>query len=657
MLLPLAALAGGCLFLQWLGLPGGAAPLAALAAAVLVLFGAGILGVLPLAAALLYVLGLGLGAWTLYRRRKAAAPAGCGAAGAVFWCGALALLVLLARVQPCMTQFDEYSFWGTAARLTCLNGRLYTECEIGTPWQITQMPAVPLLGYFVQRCGAYADWKLIWAVDLLLLAGAAAVAECAAAGGWRLQIPAALAALLTPFVLVLRSHTSVLATPYLEAMGDTVAGVLFGGAAAFWWAVRARCPRLWWLMLPVACLAGNIKDNTFVLGLAVAGLAAADWLLLGLKDEAGRLTARSLAGRCGGALALVAAPAAQYLAWNRYVAALVAQNAAEGGMGATSQPLGAVLMQGIRLLLGLPAAAYYEARRETAFAYAHTLWDWFFHHKISLLGSGAAITAVILLLFAGAVALAPTLRGKLRAALAALASTVCFGGYWLMLLLSYAFILKDSSPAYPVSYERYYQSYYLGWFLLALAVFAASAAGVRRPFGRAAGHAGALALAAVFCGQCFVNLEPQYTVFGVTQAQYAQQRQAIAIADWAVRQTQPDETIYLIYQGDDGYHWFEYSCRLLPRILVYGDGGVSYGLAEYGTGRLYRALTAEEFLAETCASGAAWLLVAQSDEIFAASYAALFGDGLAAPSGGAAALYRVGSTGFALAAVWEEGSA
>lgn len=656
MLLPLAALAGGCLFLQSLGLPGGAAPLAVLASVLLVLFGAGVFGALPPAAALLYTLGLGLGVWTLWRHRKAVFPAKWGAAGAVFWCGALVLLVTLARVQPCATQFDEYSFWGTAARLTSLNGRLYTECEIGTPWQITQMPVIPLLSYFVQLCGAYADWKLIWAVDLLVLAGAAAVTECAAPGGWRLQIPAALVSLLTPFVLVLSSHTSVPVMPYLEAMGDAVVGILFGGAVAFWWAVRARCPRLWWLMLPVACLVGGVKDNTFVLGLAGAGIAGADWLLPGLQDEKGRCTVRRFAGRCGGALALVAAPAAQYLVWNRYVAALVAQNAAAGGMGATSQPLSTVLVQGIRLFLGLPAAEYYEARRGMAFAYAHTLWDWFFHQKISLLGSGAAVTAVILLLFAGAVALAPTLRGKLRAALAALASTACFGGYWLMLLLSYAFILKDSSPTYPASYNRYYQSYYLGWFLLALAVFLAAAAGARKPSGRAAGRAGALVLAAVFCGQCLVNLEPQYTVFGTTTAQYAEQRQTIAIADWAVQQTQPDETLYLIHQGDDGYHWFEYSCRLLPRILVYGDGGVTYGLMEYGTGGLYRALTAEEFLAAIRASGASWLLVAKSDEIFTASYAGLFSDGLAAPSRGEAALYRVGDAGFALTAVFEEGS-
>lgn len=676
---PLAALAGGCAALSGLaGLPAGLAPLACLAVIALVLAAAGMGGALAPAAWLLLVAGLlAGGAAALVRlagcrpglcarlpaplaravRRRGLAPAADGRPGfslaaAAFWGGALVLAVRFAAVQPQLVNYDEYSFWGTAARLTSLNGRLYTECTIGTPWQITQTPSVPLLSYFAQLCGPYADWKLIWAVDLLLLAGAAAVAECAR--GWRLQLPAALAALLAPFVLVLTSHTSVLTTPYLEAMGDTAVGVLFGGAVAFWWALRRQSPRLWWLMLPVACLVGSVKDNTFVLGLAAAGIAAADLLLFGLRDDAPRLTGKRLAARCGGALALLAAPAVQYLAWGRYTAALVAQNAQTGGMGSTSQPLAIVLVEGVKLFLGLPAADYYTARRETAFAYADTLADWFLHHDLSLLGSGAAVVGVIGLLFLGAVLLAPTVRGKLRAALTALCSAACFGGYWLMLLLSYAFILKDSTPENPVSYNRYFQSYYVGWFLLALAVFLAAASAAQRPARSALGRAGALAVSAVFCGLCFTSLEPQYTVFGVTPAQYAPQRQTIATAEWAAAQIPKGERVYLICQGDDGYHWFEYSCRLLPHILVYGDGGGTYGLPEYTAGSYYLPRTAAQLHAAVQDSGAAWLLVARSDELFERSYAELFSDGLAAAADGAAALYRVADGGFVLAAVQTE---
>lgn len=650
---PLAAVAGLCAGLTvFAGLPAGAAPLAAFALAALLLTAGGLAGVLAPAAWLLLAAGLALGAAAVLRWYRSGLQPSRSLGGWVFWLGAAVLAVRFALLQPQLVNYDEYSFWGTATRLTCLNGKLYTECAIGTPWQITQTPAVPLLGYFVQLCGPYADWKLILTVDLLMLAGVAAVVEAAAPGGRKLQLPAALVGLLTPFALVLYSHTSLLVTPYLEAMGDTVVGVLFGGAAAFWWVLRARSPRLWWLMLPVVCLVGNVKDNTFVLGLAAAGFAAADWLLFGLRDEAHRLTLRRLAVRCGGALAVLAAPAVQYLVWGRYVAALVAQNAQSGGMGTTSQPLGTVLVQGVRLLLGLPAAPYYEERRALAQAYVQTLNDWFLHHEVSLLGSGAAVVGLIALLFVGAALLAPAVRQKLRVALAAGCSAACFGGYWLMLLLSYAFILKDSDPANPVSYNRYFQSYYIGWFLFALAVFLACAAAARRGEGRLPGRAAALALALLFSLRCFTSLEPQYTVFGVTRAQYAAQRQNLQTAEWAAAQLPEGDTVYLVYQGDDGYHWFEYSCRLLPHILVYGHGGGTYGLPQYQAGAYYLPCTEEEFTAAVTASGADWLLVAQADEVFCQSYVALFDDRLAAAAG-SPALYRVTDGGFALAAGME----
>lgn len=653
----LAALAGGCLFLQARGLPGGTAPLAVLSSVVVLLYGGGLLGVLPVVSAALYAAGLVLGVAALMQLRGTGRlfSGPVSVAASVFWCGALVLLVVLAAAQPYLTIFDEYSFWGTATRLTCLHDRLYTECPIGTPWQITQTPAVPLLGYWVQRFAPYADWQLIWAVDLLILAAVAAVTECAAAGGWRLQLPVALMGLLTPFALVLYSHTSVLAAPYLEAMGDTVVGMLFGGAVAFWWCTRSRSPQLWWLMLPVACLVGSVKDNTFVLGLAAAGIAAADLVLFGRYDRRRKLSAGRLAARCGGALALLAAPAAQYLVWSRYTAALVAQNAQTGGMGVTSQPLSAVLVQGIRLLVGLPAAEYYTQRGELAFAYAESMVQLFLHRDVSLLGSGAAVVTVIGLLFAGAVLLAPTARHKLRAVVTAVCSGACFGGYWLMLLLSYAFILKDSSPAEPASYNRYFQSYYIGWFLLALAVFVWCAASARWPEQLRLGQAGVLVLSLVFCVQCFRALEPQFTVFGVNGFAYTERRQTEQTAEWAAAQIPEGETVYLIRQGDDGFYWFEYSCRLLPHILVYGDGGGTYGLSLYEAEGVNLPYTAAQLHTAVRQTGAAWLLVARTDEVFVRSYAHLFSDRLDEACT-APALYRVTETGFTLAEVMEVGS-
>ncbi|MBQ7859046.1 MAG: hypothetical protein IJ347_02775 [Faecalibacterium sp.] len=659
----LLALAGLCGALAvFAGVPAGLCPLAAFSLVIFVLSAAGIAGVLAPAAWCLMAAGIVCGALALAQHcgvplpgpklpRHSAVRIGIDPGMVLFWGGALVLLVRLCLLQPSFVNFDEYSFWGPAAKLTTLYGRLYTVCPIGTPWQITQMPAIPLASYFVQLMGDYAAWKTIWAVDLLLLAAFAAVVQ-AVAGDRRLALPMGLICVLVPFALVLHTHLSYYTSPYAEAMGDVCAGVMFGGAAAFWLGLRRSRPQLWWLALPVLCLCANIKDNTFVLGLAAAGIAAADGLLLGVGDDV-RFDLRSLTRRCGMALALLAAPAAQYAAWTSYTGALVRQNAAAGGMGETSQPLSAVLVQGIRLFLGLPAADYFEQRREIAYAYAHTLWDWFFTHPVSYLGSGAAVAAVVLVLFAAAVLIAPTVRQKLRAALAAVCSAACFGGYWLMLLLSYSFILKDSVPENPVSYARYFQSYYIGWFLLALAVFGAAARAAKRPLPVWLGRAGALVLAAVVAVHCAVNIEPQYTVLGVRKQEFAAAAQRQIVADWAVQNTPKDAELFLVYQGDNGHRWFEFSTLCLPRIVVYGAGGGTYGVPVLEQGAYYQAYTQTEFVQMVQQSGAEYLLVAKSDDIFVQSYAALFDDGLNAVQRGTV-LYRVQSDGFALHAVMEQ---
>ena len=151
---PLAAVAGLCAGLTvFAGLPAGAAPLAAFALAALLLTAGGLVGVLVPAAWLLLAAGLALGAAAVLRWYRGGLQFSRSLGGWVFWLGAAVLAVRFALLQPQLVNYDEYSFWGTATRLTCLNGKLYTECAIGTPWQITQTPAVPQLGNIVQLCG------------------------------------------------------------------------------------------------------------------------------------------------------------------------------------------------------------------------------------------------------------------------------------------------------------------------------------------------------------------------------------------------------------------------------------------------------------------------------------------------------------------------
>ena len=395
------------------GVGSAAAPLAALALAELVLLASGLLGVLRpagLALAVLGLLGGGLEA-ALAKKKGAACPfaaALANPAAKLFWAAALALAVGLWLLRPEFLNFDEYSFWGTAAKLTCENDALYTVCDTGLPWQMTELAALPLASYFFQLFGAFAPWRAIFAADLLMLAAVAAAAGCAKRA--RLACPLFLAGLSLPTLVTVAGHTALLNTAWLEFLGDLPAGMLFGGAAAFWLAVRDEGPAARWLTLPVLMLAANVKSNTFVLGLAATGLVALDAVLFA---PGGKRGAKGLAARLGFGAACLAAPTAQYLLWNNYIAGLVRQNAAAGGMGDTaSASLPAVVVNGVKLLLGLPAESYFEARSDFFWQYGSAMTDAFWHRKVSVFGTGAAVAALTLAVFLAAVLLAADKRAR-----------------------------------------------------------------------------------------------------------------------------------------------------------------------------------------------------------------------------------------------------
>lgn len=655
------------------GLHAALSPLCALSLyAALLTFG-GIAGMLRPTAILLYAASAMLGAWALWRERKPAKAAVPGAVkqsllsrlmppgAAVFWLLALSFAVCFAVRGPRFGEYDEYSFWGTAAKLTRLQNVLYSDAKFSWPWPATQNPGLIVLSYFFQLFGSFAAWKVHLAYDVLLFACFAAVLGGVKWKDYALAFPAAAACWLAPFVFTIYRQQIYVSHVYMLAYGDIPAGIVFGGAVAFWVALR-QTKGPFWAVLPVLALTANIKGNTFVLSLAAAGIIAADLLLFAQEKP----WHKGLARRAGGAAAAFAAPLAVYYFWNiRYVARVVSRNAATGGMGDTSQPLTEVAKNGLLMLLGLPVGEYYEARRERYQAMLAAMQDAFLHSKITMLGAGAVVVAFLAVLLLGALVLAPNAKRRIRAAVLWGLCAVCFAAYNFMMLLSYAFIFSDTTGAGLVDYNRYLYTYYLGWFLvtLALVVLEAQASGA---WLRLLGSAAVLALA---CGMLYVfsrYVQPELCVLGyadsefsdaqAAEAETARVRQAI-LSDTSRRGAENEQRVFLVCQGDDGRRWFQYSYELLPMTLVYGSteyggGGGTYGLQELNNGSMYYHSypvdVLEKYLAENCD----YVFIAQCDDTFTQSYASLFSDGLAAVQDGQA-VYRVTENGMVLVTGFE----
>ena len=659
--------------------PASAAPLTALACVVGVLTLAGMAGVLYPAMWCVYAVCAAAGIWALWPApaqvwRQRARALFCPAA-VLFWAAALGFSVYFFVRQPLATGYDELSLWATAVKTTTLSGRLYTTVELGTPWAATQNAGLPLLSYFFEFFGHYADWKIYLAYDVLHFAVYAAVLGALPWQGWRIAVPAAAVLWVTPFFFTTYNHTMFLNTMYMTSYGDVPAGLVFGGAVAVWLVLRAQnAPR--WPVLPVLALAANIKANDFVLSLVAAGLVAVDaWLFA--RDR----FAKGLLRRTGFAAACMAAPMAVYYLWNvKYIGWVVAQKSLQSGVGETSEPLSAVVVNGIKLLLGQPVTGFY-AQREQQFRTAMADMGrqfWTSDGKLSMIGQGRNIVLLILALFAAAVAVAATRQLRLRIAALGGLSLLCFGGYNLELALSYGFIFKPDQAAGLVDYNRYIYSYYIGWFLVALACLVlalqpeirvtynvdgptAVVTSTRTPPRRAlAGQGVLLVLAAAMLLRQNQMILPQMSVLGFSDSEFSDRRTARQQAEQVSTYLTPQDRIFFVHQGETGQDWFSAVFDFYPILVDYSGeqsvmngGGGTLGLEELNPqdgsleSRYYHAFTAQQLADIVRQNGCTVLYLQRIDDIFVQSYAELFTDGLAAAQSGQTVLYRVTDAGFA----------
>lgn len=642
-------------------LPAGLAPLAVLSLAALWLTLFGMADRLATGCNLFRCVSWVLGAFAFRdikaKKDAAAWRAFCTPATVVFWMLSLGFAVYFAIRQPLFADFDEFSFWGTAAKLTCTNNGLYTTQEIGWAWQATQNSGLIVLGYFFQYWGSFAPWKIFLAYDVLLFACFAAVLGRVEWKHYSIAIPVAAICWCVPWFFTTYNRTiyNAISTVYMSSYGDIPAGVVFGGAVAFWlWLRDTNSHR--WPVLPVLALCGNIKSNTFVLSLVAAGLVAADCFLFAPEKP----WKKGIVRRLGFSTACMVSPLALYMGWNSYIGRLVAQNAAEGGMGTTSESIVTVGISGIKILLGLPVGEYYQERMPRLAQAGADMTHAFFSFsdgKMSMVGPGVALTVLVLVTFATAIILG---RGqRIRLSVLALLSCGGFAGYNFMLVLSYAFIFKESQCADLVDYNRYMYTYYIGWFLLALACLVLVLA-ARESLLILLGRGCVWFVAVVMLWRVNQLVLPQMSVLGFSANYFAEQRLQQRRADAANAAMEHGSRVFFVSQGDNGYYWFSYSYDFLPTVVDYsgnteqGGGGGTFGLPGMRPGEedhnrylYYHPYTAEEWRNEVLASGCDYIFLDNIDDIFIESYSGLFTDSLSAARTGETLLYTVHEGGFA----------
>lgn len=522
---------------------------------------AGMAGLLKAGGGVFYLAAAALAAWLIFKKELAGTLKELLTPGFMtFLLAAAFFLAVFAATKPMFTQTDEFSLWGSAAKLTKLHDMLHP----GAPGNLlarTATPALMLVAYLFQFFGTgFSEWSAYFAIDTLLAAAVAAVASLPRGSKAGTAVVAA-CGFLVPYFFSAPSLGGI-SNVYLSFMGDLPLGFVFGASLCVYFSLRERPAAALGLTALLAAFLVLTKDVGLAYGCIVVGLVCADRLLCAPK----RKITRRLRDTLLAALTILPGGLA-YLGWSRYVAAVTGLGKATVGSEIHEVTQGQAMAEGVAQLLGFmePTEKFAQVR-DAMLASPFTI-------PVCLLGGGALALGLIWLVLATAAMAAP--KGeRLRPVCLGVFGTLALGAFLVFHLFLYVYNFRETDAANLQDYIRYIGPYYMGFFLMALGLLARyAAADLRRAKLAGAVPVGVLA---GFCALILWRGMPTagfwnypHSVYSVRQDVKQRAGTVNGLLDWS-------DTVLLISQGDTAIRWNYYGFEL-NATLARGFGGFGYG--------------------------------------------------------------------------------
>ncbi len=619
------------LFYTERGIKSALAPLCAVASVGLFVVFSGLLNMLAIGTAMVYAFGALALLYMLFRfvvQKRPLPSLGFG-----FWAftiGSFVMLLVLLIREPMFFTWDEFSTWGTTAKLMKLNNAMYTTAQVGWLWTATQPPFLACIGYFVQFFGPeFVEWQQYAAINFLQMAAVAALLSPLEKKHWPLAAPLALIGFITPYLFTLYTQAVKITAPWLDSLADVPMGFLFGATLAAWFGA-SECGQIRRLVPSLLSLAALtfIKDTALALGLVAAVLMAVD-VLFQKRKEGTRVVMHIAKAGCV-LLTGIAAVVGPFLLWAQHLAQAADINRFE---------LGGVRNAGMSELFILFFTDLFSGQQSEHFQLiVGEMPQMFLSTSSTMLTSGAMVVVFILALLAVAMWLTKEHAQRRRCLVFGLFSSLGFLPYFLLIMLTYLYVFRPEQAF--ESFERYMYPYYIGWFLAAVALFAVSAAQSQK---ENLSRLLTLGLCFLLTLRVWMFVPPAMSVVAFDSSEYEERRRFEDDVRALTAQLDPNGKTFIISTNDTGIRWFMYCYSFLPWQVDYSYGGGAFEeqeLQEDGT-RLITPIDADAWREHLIENDVTTVFIDEADDAFAQAYGEVFSDEMHGYFAGETQVYHV----------------
>ena len=522
----------------------------------------------------------------------------------LFVISSVLMYACLVYTQPLIHLWDEYSFWAKSRQLIKNHNQLYTYYSSSMLGQSIP-PALPVLVYFYQRfTPQFVEWAVYFAYDVLFFACFSAFTANFAGKQWGRAAALYLIAFLVPYFFGITVHTTSLSSVYISAYSDLPLALLTAGTVAVYMFSESDDHRRILPVLSMLVFITFTKDMGFALGCIALFIIFFD-IVVGKKNFT-FFKLKGFMAKIAAGFTMLAVTAATFVGWSRHLARVLSLDRTDYG-GEAGMGMVEILLSGVKEFLIGPKSEKFVIMQDKFFSA-------FFDIKVSMIGSGLVVVAIIFVLFAVAAVFADK-TGRRRSLMMAASSFVGFAGYYIFHLLLYVYVL--SGEAYSLtSYERYIGTYYTAWLIMALMCLSISA-------GRS--QWANTVLTGFMCCILLVfgyYVRPENIFTGVNDLSFATRRSVMKKVEKIQGAVSDQDVIYILSGNDDGERWFAYTFEMDDNFIIPNAGFVSVGETEEETIRLRRREMRDRFEKY----GVTHVLIDHSDLDFIDCFAPLFND-------------------------------